>query len=145
MHVADHDFVMNLQSFYTKTRRLCVHYKMLDDKFFDNIPTTLEEWQKIESTKMKALIEILQYHMKSPDRPPLKIADIVDEVTGETIKDPDNTLVPVTDHVPDNRVDKERPDKIIVYSAYPFHNERFLIPVCAPCINIIYLGHLLHF
>ena len=118
-----------LQTFYTNTRRLSLHFALLNSNLLEPLPKTVPEWQAVSSTKMNALIEICQYHMKSPDRPPLRIVETVDPEMGKTVKDLSNRLEPNPDHQPDARVDKQSPDKIIVFSAYPFHNSGFLIPV----------------
>ena len=99
------------------------------------MPTTVEEWAPVSSTKMRILIQLCQYHMASPGRPPLQIAQVVDPDTRKIINHPNNTLIPVPGYIPDSRLDVHSPDKILVYSAYPFHNAAFLIPVCLVSVH----------
>lgn len=94
------------------------------------MPATIAEWEPNSSSKMNALVRILQYHMATPNAPPLHVDDSA-EAQGR------NKLVPNPNIAWNDTPDVNTPDKILVYSAFPFHNDPFIKPVP---LQIFYTG-----
>lgn len=92
------------------------------------VPTTLDAWQAIESTKIKALIAILQHHLAEDRAVPLTTREVVPTAGEEPPTAAEqNRLVPMEDP-PFEEYDGDQPDKIVVFVAFP-SNLTLLSPV----------------
>lgn len=91
-------------------------------------PPTLEEYRRNPGTKLDIAIKILQHHLQLPPNRPL----LVNKEKGQSIEDPDvfanwsNELV--EEPHPSDRPHDGTPDKIVLYQAFPSHND-FVVPV----------------
>lgn len=77
---------------------------------------------------MNALMYILNWHRAEPGRAALMVKETPGP-DGQPVRDAANTLEPDPTYVPERRADDLSPDKILVYSAFPSHNELFLFKV----------------
>jgi hypothetical protein len=72
------------------------------------MPETLQEWEDMKSKKLEALVKVIQYHLAADGLPPMSVVD--------------NDVTPPVDAQPTPQEDS-RPDKIVVYCAFPSNNE----------------------
>ena len=102
------------QDFYLSARKITTHYAFADahDSNGPREFTTLEQWRANESTKLKALVKIVEHHLAEDGRPPLKI---------EGTDDDPNRLVPLRDNK-DPRTPGMQPDKIVLVNSLPLMN-----------------------
>ncbi|CCM06752.1 uncharacterized protein FIBRA_09049 [Fibroporia radiculosa] len=103
------------KSFYLGIRRSLTHIGCHDASW--EAPTNAEEAEKEISTKIKAVLEILEYHLKEDGLPPL--------LTPESEPASENVLAPAPNAVKEPRGEGAAPDKIIVFVAFPANLEFF--------------------
>jgi hypothetical protein len=72
----------------------------------DKLPTSMEEWKKVESTKFKTIIQLVGHILKGDDCP----KDITDPATGE---------FRLPEYEPPSNVKKT--DKIVIYQQFTSH------------------------
>lgn len=81
----------------------------------DYLPTSVAEWEDMTSRKLETLVELVQHCLES-DRAPVMQTD---DKTGDLMEDPG--LTPGLD-LPGQNAAELKPDKIVVYSAFPSNN-----------------------
>ncbi|OSX55777.1 hypothetical protein POSPLADRAFT_1108332, partial [Postia placenta MAD-698-R-SB12] len=119
------------RSFYLSVRRALLH-PSCNAEYKWTPPTSREEWEAIATAKISALITILKYHLEQDARPPLVSVPVEDpprpqSPSSDTSSDepaayeerPANNLAPDPDAQPDPRDAHSKPDKIVVYVAFP--------------------------
>ncbi|CCM06798.1 uncharacterized protein FIBRA_09098 [Fibroporia radiculosa] len=104
------------KSFYLGIRRSLTHIGCYDASW--EAPTNAEEAEKEISTKIKAVLEILEYHLKEDGLPPL--------LTPESEPVLENVLAPAPNAVKEPRGEGAALDKIIVFVAFPANLEVIL-------------------
>ncbi|KAH9926072.1 P-loop containing nucleoside triphosphate hydrolase protein, partial [Amylocystis lapponica] len=115
----------NGKSFYLAIRRALLH-PACNPEYTWMMPQTLEEWKKEATAKLVALSTILQYHLEVDARVPLQIKD---KTTNE--------LEISTKETVELRGPEAKPDKIIVYCAFPSN-----LPVLCPILELYGIPHL---
>ncbi|KAF9809724.1 hypothetical protein IEO21_07291 [Rhodonia placenta] len=119
------------KSFYLSVRRALLH-PSCNAEYKWTMPTSREEWEATATAKISALITILKYHLEQDGRPPLVSVPVEDpsrpqSPSSDTSSDepaayeerPANNLAPDPDAQPDPRDAHSKPDKIVVYVAFP--------------------------
>lgn len=104
-----------VQSFYSEFRRTHTHYMLRTDTAW--YPETMDEWLAKPSSKLHALVELIQWHLGEDNRPPLKVDEVTDEKSYTK-----NSFSPNPHYEPRPRPEGLPPDKIVVYFAFPSNN-----------------------
>ncbi len=119
----------DLQAFYGKFRRTHTHHVLMKEPLW--IPKDLQEWNDLPSTKLQALVTILQWHLEQDGRAMLRTHGVVEEAdqhaapeASDTEEDLEcNVLEPCPDwENPTPRHPNSCPDRIVVYVAFPSNN-----------------------
>ncbi|KAI0085377.1 P-loop containing nucleoside triphosphate hydrolase protein, partial [Irpex rosettiformis] len=108
--------------FYLDARKCVLHVSFRDSSLFLSPPATLESYENVRSSKIDAVVAIIQHHTKSPNRPPLNMTWEDARSISPTSYELDVSKVP------------DSPDKIVMYSSFPEHNQ--FLKACLAFYNI---------